>query len=114
MTKPRWQQEVEAGVTQLDAEVARRRSVSQHDAVADGISYAVSEVRARIATLTAPGRELSPAEWAAEQDPHVSEQAVRNWIKAGELAARLGPRGFLVLATARREKKAPQREHHAA
>lgn len=108
--KPRWLQEIETGVAQLDAEVARRRGVSTTDPVADGISYAAGEIKTRIRTLTAPGRELSPAEWAAEQDPQVTEQTVRNWIRHGELEARTGPKGSRILATAKRVKK----DRHAA
>lgn len=103
--KPRWLQEIDSGLTQLDDEVRRRRDVSTVDPVADGIAYAVSELKTRVGTLTAPGRELTPAEWGAEQDPPVVEQTVRNWIKAGELEARTSPHGYRVLATAVRMKK---------
>lgn len=108
--KSRWESEIGAGVTQLDEEVERRRAISSHDAVADGIAYATSEIKLRMTELVAPGRELSPAEWAAEQDPPVTEQTARNWIRAGELDARPGAKGYLVLATAKRVKKVAQAE----
>lgn len=103
--KPRWLQEIESGLTQLDDEVRRRRNVSTVDPVADGIAYAASELKTRVGTLIAPGRELTPAEWGAEQDPPVVEQTVRNWIKAGELEARMTSHGYRVLATAVRAKR---------
>lgn len=101
MTKPRWLEELEEGVKQLDAEVAQRKAISAFDPVADGINYAAREMRTRLATLTAPGRELTPAEWAGEQDPPVSEQTVRNYIKAGRLDARRTATGFAILANAK-------------
>ncbi len=102
--KSRWQSEIEKGVEQLDDEVRRRKGVSTVDPVADGIAYATSEIKTRLRELMAPGRELSPAEWGAEQDPPVTEQAVRNWIRAGALDARPGPRGSLILAGATRRR----------
>ncbi|MEA3246275.1 MAG: hypothetical protein U9Q74_08985 [Gemmatimonadota bacterium] len=99
--KPRWQMELEEGVKQLEAEVSKRKGVSQFDPVADGIAYAAGEFKTRLATLVAPGRELTPAEWAAEQDPPIAEQTVRNYIRQGRLEARRGPTGFLILANAR-------------
>ncbi len=106
--KPRWRQEIDGGIEQLDEEVSRRRRISNVDPVADGIAYAVAEMKTRVATVSAPGRELSPSEWGAEQDPPVVEQTVRNWIRAGELEARVGPRGFLILASAERRAKAKE------
>ena len=103
--KNRWLREIETGLDQLAEECRRRKGISNVDPVADGIAYATSELRARLTTLTAPGQELTPAEWGAEQDPPVTEQCVRNWIKAGELEARRGPKGFLVLAGAERRKR---------
>lgn len=111
--KPRWQVELEEGARQLEAEVSRRRTMSVTDPVADGISYAVSEFRARMGTLLAPGRELTPAQWGAEQDPPVVEQTVRNWMKHGEIEYREGPRGALILATAVRQKRLRERGRRA-
>jgi hypothetical protein len=106
MAKARWQREIEAGIEHLATEVTKRRSVSTVDPVADGVSYAIGEFRARLATLVAPGQELTVAEWCAEQQPPVSEQAARNWIRDGELPARSGPRGFLIPAGTVRQRRA--------
>lgn len=96
--KPPWLTELEAGVKQLDAEVTRRKGVSPSDPVADGIAYATSELKTRLATLMSPGRELTPAEWGADQIPPIAEQTVRNYIRDGRLDARRTHRGFLILA----------------
>lgn len=103
--KPPWLQELERGIAQLEGEVRRRRSVSTVDPVADGIAYAVSEFRTRVDVVTAPGHEMTPAAWGASHSPPVSEQTVRNWIKAHELDARFTPHGWRVLATAVRRKR---------
>ncbi len=103
--KNRWLREIETGLDQLAEECRRRKGISQVDPVADGIAYATGEIRTRLLALAAPGQELSPAEWGAEQDPPVTEQTVRNWIRAGELPARKSAKGSLVAANAVRVKK---------
>lgn len=110
-TKNRWLREIETGLEQIADECRRRKGISVVDPVADGMAYAIGEIRARLTTLTAPGQELTPAEWGAEQEPPISEQCVRNWIRSGELEARQGPKGFRVAAMAVRVKKG---EKHAA
>lgn len=108
MTKNRILREIETGLEQLAEEVRRRKGISTSDPVADGIAYSVGELRARLLTVTAPGQELTPAEWGAEQDPPVTEQCVRNWIRRKELEARTGSKGFLIAAGA--ERRRPERK----
>lgn len=112
--KPAWLTELERGMTALMDEVKRRREVTPVDAVADGIVYSLKEFKERIRVVTAPGRELTPAEWASEQDPPVTEQAARKWIHLGELEARQGPRGWLIQAGAKRIKRSMKVAANAA
>ena len=100
--KSRWEAEITAGVAQLEADAKARKAISATDPVADGIAYAASEFKKRLESLTSPGRELTPAEWAAEQDPPVTEQSARNWIRRGELAARETSTGYLIIAGTQR------------
>jgi hypothetical protein len=103
--KARWLTELESGLAELAEEVKRRREVSTIDPVADGITFAMKTMKLRVDAVTAPGVELTPAEWGASQDPPVVEQTVRNWIKAGELDARETAHGYRILASTDRVRR---------
>lgn len=105
MSKTIWEREIEKACETLESDVSARKAVSQADAVADGISFAVRAVRSALERIGAPGRMLSPALWGAQQASPVDEQTVRRYIKRGELEARQGARGWEIPVGAQRVRR---------
>lgn len=105
MSKTIWEIEIEKTCELMEADIASRKAVSQADAVADGISFAVRAVRGTLQRIGAPGRMLSPALWGAQQASPVDEQTVRRYIKRGELEARQGARGWEIPVGAQRIRR---------
>ncbi len=112
MSKTIWERELEKTCETLESDVAARKTVSQADAVADGIQFAVRAVRSALERIGAPGRMLSPALWGAQQASPVDEQTVRRYIKRGELEARQGARGFEIPVGAQRIRQHEARSTH--
>lgn len=86
-------------------EVERRRKITEMDPVADTLEYTASELDAEVERLLADFQHLTPEQYAASKGGDVTAQTVRNWIKAGELEAVRGPRGWLIPASAERRKR---------
>ena len=87
-------------------EVSKRRRLTSVDPVADTLEYVAGELAAEVARLRDDCRALTPEQYAEAKGAGVSAQTVRNWIRAGELDAVRGPRGWLIPAAAERRKKA--------
>lgn len=105
MSKTIWERELEKTCVELESDVDARKTVSQADAVADGIAFAVRKMRTALEQIGAPGRFLSPALWGAQQASPVDEQTVRRYIKRGELEARQGARGWEIPVGAQRIRR---------
>ncbi|MFL5580249.1 MAG: hypothetical protein ACJ8AO_07740 [Gemmatimonadaceae bacterium] len=85
---------------ELKAEAAKRRRVSAPDPAADALDYAADEIRVTVEELERASHELSVPEYSAYH--RVSQQTVRDWIKAGRLdARRTAARGYLIKRDAR-------------
>lgn len=85
MIKPRWQLALEAHAERFRAVAASRRRYTPTDAVADALDAAAAECEQTIRALLEPTIMLTPAEWAAEQDPPVTERTARRACINGEL-----------------------------
>lgn len=86
-------------------EVAKRRRLTNVDPVADTLEYAAGELSAELEQLREDCRMLTPEQFAQLRAGGVTPQAVRNWIKNGELEAYRTPRGWQIPAAAERRKK---------
>jgi hypothetical protein len=84
-------------------EADKRRRVSAVDPVADTLDYCAGELVARLQTLAVETAYESVDERARRE--RVTPQTVRNWIRAGQLAATDGPKGYLIPITAERVRQ---------
>ena len=105
MTKPRWMLGLEELAAELRAMAAARRSVTPSDAAADGLDAAAACADAKVYALQNPTTLLTPAQYAAEQEPPVDESTVRRWCARGELDCEKEGKSYRIPATARREPR---------
>lgn len=85
MTKPRWQLALDALAEEMRREAQHRRTLTPRDAAADASDHWAARVEEVVRDVQNPAAMLSPAEWAAEQDPLVLERTARRWCERGEL-----------------------------
>lgn len=90
-------------VEELKAEARQRRKVTPDDAAADGMDYTADEVLVTLEECERASRELTVAEYARLH--RVGRQTVRDWIRAGKLAARETARGEYLIPRAARPPK---------
>lgn len=100
-----WHREIELAAQSYRDEAEQRRRLSKVDPVADALDFVAADLKKRVEVLAAPTATRSVEEWAAEQNPPVSAQTVRNWIRAGELEAFEDGRGYKIPIDARRQMK---------
>jgi hypothetical protein len=85
-------------------EAAERRRISKSDPVADTLDYCAGEIATRLRTL-ATEAEYETVERRAEREG-VTPQTVRAWIRAKQLPALEGPKGYRILASSVRIRSA--------
>ena len=85
MSKPRWMLAMETLAAEYRRDAAARRTVTSVDAAADALDYAAARVESTALALQNPTAMLTPAQYAAEQQPPVDESTVRRWCARGEL-----------------------------
>lgn len=82
---------VRALATEMRTKATERRQLHPVDAAADTCVFWALRVEALVEELAAGAETLSPEQYAALHG--VSPQSVRNWSRAGELAATRGADG---------------------
>lgn len=105
MIKPRWLLGLEKLALQYRELAAARRETTPTDAAADALDAAAARADKLALELQQPTRMLTPAEWAAEQEPPVDESTARRWCRAGELDYEQTEKGFKIPAGARRVRR---------
>ena len=102
MTKPRWQLGLEELALRYRSEAAARRKATPMDPAADALDYAAGCAEEKTAELLAPTRMLTPAQYAAEQEPPVDESTVRRWCAQGQLENEKDGKSYRIPAGAKR------------
>lgn len=87
-------------------EAEERRRISKSDPVADTLEYCAGELAARLRAIVAETEYLTPEEYAKLPHIKVTPQTVRGWIRTGQLAAKEGPKGYLIPKGAERVRRA--------
>ena len=105
MIKPRWLIGIEKLALLYREMAAGRRELTPVDAAADALDAAAARADALVLELQQPTRMLTPAEWAAEQEPPVDESTARRWCRIGELDHEQTEKGFKIPAGARRVRR---------
>lgn len=84
-------------------EARRRREISRTDPVADALEHCATDLTARIENARlADGEWLTVEEYALLPDVDRTAQTVRAWIRAGQLAAKSTPNGYMIRKDERR------------
>ena len=86
-------------------EAAKRRGISKSDPVADTLDYCAGELAARLKAVEETTKFLTVAQFAARES--VTEQTVRNWIRAARITAIVTPNGYKIDAA----QSTPRRSH---
>lgn len=95
--------EIRRTVDEWKSEARRRRAISKVDPVADALEHCATDLTARIENARiAEGEWLTVEAYAVLPDVDRTPQTIRAWIRAGQLAARPTPRGYLVRKDERR------------
>jgi hypothetical protein len=88
-----------------EARARERRAVTPHDPVADALDFCAKSLRRECEAIRLDTADLSVREWAALN--HASEQAVRLWIRRGEVKAAKDAAGeWRIGRDVKRERKA--------
>ena len=106
MSKPRWMLAMEALAVDYRDTAAARRAVTPVDAAADAFDVAAARVESTVLALQNPTAMLTPAQFAAEQEPPVDESTVRRWIARGELDCERDGKTYRIPAGALRTRLA--------
>lgn len=77
-------------------EAAHRRAISRVDPIADTLEYCAVEMDERLRDVALEIEYLNAEEYADQPHIRVTAQSVRNWIRAGQLPAIQGPKGWLI------------------
>jgi excisionase family DNA binding protein len=75
-------------------EAEERRRISKTDPIADTLEYCAGEISARLKSIEETEQFLTVAEFANRES--VTDQTVRNWIRAGRIAATETPKGYKI------------------
>jgi hypothetical protein len=99
---PAWYTSLLEDLSRLEGYAVARREQAPHDPVAQGIEFAVRELRPRLDALNDPTVLLSPEEYARSLDERPAPQTVRKWCEKQQLpGARRSPSGrWLIPANA--------------
>lgn len=88
---------VRSALKEYGDEARRRRAISKVDPVADALDHVVGDLTQRIENARiADGEWLTVEDYGAQPDVSRTAQTVRAWIRAGQLAAKMTPRGYMV------------------
>ena len=86
-------------------EAEERRRISKIDPIADTLDYCAGELAARLKAVEETTKFLTVAQFAARES--VTEQTVRNWIRAARITAIVTPNGYKIDAA----QSTPRRSH---
>lgn len=95
--------EIKKATDEWKQEAQRRREISKIDPVADTLEHCATDLVQRIENARlSEGDWLGVEDYAALPDVDRTPQTIRAWIRAGQLAAKATPRGYLIRKDERR------------